>query len=92
MSRKSSNFLRTAGKLAGAWLSLRSRLRQLPQAPRLGLGLLSHGGMAVAIVVNLQQVHRSELTDAVTSVVLVGVLASELISAGLVRRLLEARP
>lgn len=84
--------LRSLGKMAGAWLFFRSLRAQLPQAPRLGLGLLSHGGMAVAIVVNLQQIHRSALTDAVISVVLVGVVVSELVSPALVRRLVGPKP
>ena len=81
--------LRSAGKLAGGWLCFRSLRSQMPQAPHLGVGLLSHGGMAIAIVVNLQQIHRSELTDAVIAIVLVGVVVSELISPSLLRRLVE---
>lgn len=81
--------LRSAGKIAGAWLCFRSWRNRLPQVSGLGLGLLSHGGMAVAIVVNLQQIHRSELTDAVISIVLVGVLVSELVGTSLLRRLVQ---
>jgi hypothetical protein len=61
--------------------------------PRLlGMGLLSHGGIAIAIVVNLHQIHRSELTDLVISIVLIGMLASQLVSPMLTRRLLEGKP
>lgn len=84
--------LRTAGKLVGGWLCFWPLRRQLPRAPHLGLGLLSHGGMAIAIVVNLQQIHRSELTDAVISIVLVGVVVSELVSPSLLRRALGRAP
>ena len=66
----------------------------LPESafPRgLGLGLLSHGGIAVAIVVNLHQIHRSELTDFVISIVLIGMLVSELASPMLTRRVLEEK-
>jgi Kef-type K+ transport system membrane component KefB len=81
--------VRSAAKVGGAWLSLGLLLKEEPAARRLGLGLLSHGGMAVAIVVSLQQVHPSDLTEAIISIVLVGVVVSELVSPSLVRRLLE---
>ena len=82
--------VRTLGKMLGGFLSSRLFLPQ--SVPGLGLGLLSHGGMAVAIVVNLHQIHRSELTDVVISVVLLGMLFSELFSPTLVRRTLEGTP
>ena len=81
------NIVRTLGKTLGGFLSSRLFLPQ--SVPRLGLGLLSHGGMAVAIVVNLHQIYRSELTDVVISIVLLGMLFSELFSPTLVRRTLE---
>ena len=80
---------RTLGKTLGGYLSVRMLLPGSAFPRRLGLGLLSHGGMAVAIVVNLHQIHRSELTDAVISIVLIGMLVSELVSPTLVRRVLE---
>ncbi len=83
---------RTLGKTLGGYLSAQLFLPQPGPLRQIGLGLLSHGGMAVAIVVNLHQIHRSELTDAVISIVLLGMLVSELISPTLVRRLLEKTP
>jgi hypothetical protein len=92
--------LRTAGKQLGAWLAFRRSLAHLDAgaggvggpgvARRLGLGLLAHGGLAVAVVVNLQLVlGRSPLVDAVTTIVLLGVVVSELTSPALARGLLR---
>lgn len=80
---------RIAGKLIGGSLASRLFLPPSLAAGGIGLGLLSHGGMALAIVVNLHQIHRSALTDMVISVVLLGMLVSELIGPALLRRTLE---
>ena len=80
--------VRTLGKTLGGFVSARLFLSGSRTPGGLGLGLLSHGGMAVAIVVNLRQIHRSEVTDAVISVVLLGIIVSELIAPATTRRLL----
>ncbi len=84
--------VRTLGKILGGFVSVRLFLPGSRALSGLGLGLLSHGGMAVAIVVNLHQIHRSEVTDAVISVVLLGIIASELIAPASTRRLLGKTP
>lgn len=84
--------VRTLGKTLGGFVSVRLFLPGSRMLSGLGLGLLSHGGMAVAIVVNLHQIHRSEVTDAVISVVLLGIIASELIAPASTRRLLGKTP
>lgn len=84
--------VRTLGKTLGGFVSVRLFLPGSEALSGLGLGLLSHGGMAVAIVVNLHQIHRSEVTDAVISVVLLGIIASELIAPASTRRLLRKTP
>ena len=82
--------VRAFGKAVGGYVSARLFLPSVTPARRLGIGLLSSGGMAVAIVVNFHQIHRSELTDVVISVVLIGMLVSEIIGPALARRLAEA--
>lgn len=82
---------RTLGKTLGGYISVRMLLPESAFPRGLGLGLLSHGGIAVAIVVNLHQIHRSELTDFVISIVLIGMLVSELASPMLTRRVLEEK-
>lgn len=84
--------VRTLGKTLGGFVSVRLFLPGSRALSGLGLGLLSHGGMAVAIVVNLHQIHRSEVTDAVISVVLLGIIVSELIAPASTRRLLGKTP
>ena len=84
--------VRTLGKTLGGFVSVRLFLPGSRVLSGLGLGLLSHGGMAVAIVVNLHQIHRSEVTDAVISVVLLGIIVSELIAPASTRRLLGKTP
>ena len=84
--------VRTLGKTLGGFVSVRLFLPGSRALSGLGLGLLSHGGMAVAIVVNLHQIHRSEVTDAVISVVLPGIILSELIAPASTRRLLGRVP
>ena len=83
---------RIVGKFAGGYVSTGFFLPGAASFRRIGLGLISHGGMAVAIVVNLQQIHRSSLTDAITSIVLLGILISGFVSPMLTRRLLERAP
>ena len=51
------------------------------------LGWLRRAGI-IDIVVNLHQIHRSEVTDAVITVVLLGIILSELIAPASTRRLL----
>ncbi len=80
--------VRALGKSLGGFVSVRLFLSGSGTPAGLGLGLLSHGGMAVAIVVNLHQIHRSEVTDAVITVVLLGIILSELIAPASTRRLL----
>ena len=80
--------VRILGKTLGGFVSVRLFLPESRALNGLGMGLLSHGGMAVAIVVNLHQIHRSELTDAVISIVLLGIIVSELIAPASTRRLL----
>ncbi len=83
---------RIVGKVVGGAISTGFLLPEARSFRRVGLGLISHGGMAVAIVINLQQIHRSSLTDAITSIVLLGMLISGLVSPTLTRRLLERAP
>ncbi len=82
--------LRGAGKVAGGFACsrlLRAPVR-LPGA--LGLGLTSHGGMAVAMVVSFSRSLQGQATlgplpDVVLIIVLASVLLNELLSPSLVR-------
>lgn len=85
---------RSTGKVLGGFLA--SRLMDDGKVhPWLGLGLLSQGGMAIAIVTNYHWTFRDEASQKVVSVVLLAVLVNELVApwAALqaLRRAREAR-
>lgn len=82
---------RFAGKMGGGALAARyvCHLRSFPSS--IGLGMISQGGMVIAMVASYQQLHDSQLSHIVVTVVLCSVLASELMGATLVRRLLHGQ-
>ncbi len=59
---------------------------QLPR--RIGLGLLSQGAVAVAMMVNFRQVYKNEFTDIVVTCVLVSVILYEFLSPRLAKNIL----
>lgn len=83
--------VRVGGKMLGGWMAF-WRLLPPPTGRTVGLGLLSHGGLAVAVVVNLQQIvgAQTPVVDIVTSIVLLGVVLSELVSPAVTQRLIRA--
>jgi len=80
--------LRTGGKLLGAYLALRAAAGELRAPRRMGLGLVSQGGIAVAIVINYQQVFPTDLSGVVVTSVLTAVIINELISPTLTKNVL----
>ena len=61
-----------------------------PRPPlRLGLGLVSQGGIAVAMVMNYYQLSSAAVTDVVVNTVLIAVILNELASPSLVRNVLR---
>lgn len=81
--------LRGAGKLSGgalASLLFRSPVR-LPAT--VGLGLVSQGGMAAAMVVSFHQAFTGPAADVILLVVLVAVIVNELCSPALARLVLR---
>jgi hypothetical protein len=70
-------------RMFGKWLTAGWALRKwIPAAHvrRVGLGLISYDGLAVAIAINLQLLTQSPMADLVTTVVLVGVVINELLA------------
>ena len=55
----------------------------------LGMGLVSQGGIAVAMVMDYYQLGSSELTGAVVTTVLIAVIFNELVSPSLARHVLR---
>jgi len=80
--------LRFAGKVMGGYLAVRSVGAHIRAPGRLGLGLMSQGGMAVAMVINFNQIHPTEYSGLVVTAVLSAVIVNELISPTLIRSVL----
>jgi hypothetical protein len=81
--------LRFAGKLGGGFLAARSSDAGEPIPGGLGLGLMSQGGMAVAMVMNYYPLGSGPMTDVVVTIVLVGVILNELAGPSLAIALLR---
>lgn len=56
---------------------------------RLGLALLSQGGVAIAIAINLQQTYQTSLTDTVVTIILLGVIINEVLGPTYLLRVME---
>ncbi len=81
--------LRLLGKLAGvraATLAFRPKYH-IPG--RLGLGLVSEGGLAIAIIVSYRLLHASPVTDVMVTIIIFSVLIGELIGPRLIRGLFK---
>jgi hypothetical protein len=81
--------LRLLGKIIGGYLAART-VADEPRPPlRLGLGLVSQGGIAIAIVMNYYQLSSAAVTDAVVNTVLIAVILNELASPSLATTVLR---
>ena len=88
--------LRLLGKLSGGYLA--AYVAADPRPPgladphppgTLGLGLLSQGGVVLAMVMSYHQLAPSKVTGLVVTAVLAAVIVNELAAPGLVRRVLR---
>ncbi|MDX1547210.1 MAG: hypothetical protein R3247_09495, partial [Rhodothermales bacterium] len=80
--------LRLLGKYAGGYLTYVTS--EVPErlSPRLGSGLVTQGGVAVAMAVTFSQVYATPFTDLVVTCVLVSAIVSELFGPKLTRDML----
>ncbi|MEN8151777.1 MAG: hypothetical protein ABFS86_18315 [Planctomycetota bacterium] len=84
--------LRLAGKVGGGALAV-SISGERPRPPRLlGLGLVSQGGVVIAMAMSYYQVSSFPLAEVVVTAVLLGVIFSELFGPALARLLLRNGP
>jgi len=81
--------LRLFGKVFGGYLAARMAEEESRPPLRLGLGLVSQGGIAVAMVMNYYQLSSAEVTSAVVTTVLMAVILNELASPSLARGVLR---
>jgi hypothetical protein len=80
--------VRLIGKVLGGYVAIRG-LAAIPSPWTVGLTLVSQGGVAIAIVLNFQQAYDLEIGNAVTTIVLLSVMANELISPYSARKVLS---
>ncbi len=84
--------LRFAGKVSGGYLAgrvVRSEADGAHPPRRLGLGLISQGGMAIAMVMNYYQLSSAAVTGAVVTAVLIAVILNELAGPSLAQSVLR---
>ncbi len=81
--------LRGLGKLAGGLLGARMAPPEVGAPASMGLGLMSQGGMAVAMVLTYAQVRAGPESGAVVTAVLASVILNELASPSLIRVVLR---
>jgi Kef-type K+ transport system membrane component KefB len=81
--------LRLLGKLGGGYLAARAATDDSRPPLGLGMGLVSQGGIAVAIVMNYYQLTSTELTSAVVTTVVLAVILNELLSPTLAKSVLR---
>ena len=75
--------VRLTGKLAGTYWATRIYRPIYALPPSIGLGLLSEGGLGIAIIVSFRLLH-SEIADFLITVVILSVVVKELIAPRLI--------
>ncbi|MBI9075002.1 MAG: hypothetical protein JEZ02_06285 [Desulfatibacillum sp.] len=82
---------RILAKTAGGFAAVQAipSLRGMP--PGLGLGLLDHGGMSMAILLDFSMSFSQTYTVPVVSAILIGVVVNELLSPSFIGLILEGR-
>jgi hypothetical protein len=80
--------LRLIGKVSGGYLAGRAAPSHSRPPPIVGLGLVSQGGIAIAMVMNYYQLSSAAVTEVVVTTVLVAVILNELASPFLARTVL----
>jgi Kef-type K+ transport system membrane component KefB len=81
--------LRLIGKVSGGCLAARIAPASTRPPLTVGLGLISQGGIAIAMVMNYYQLSSAAVTDAVVTTVLIAVILNELASPFLARAVLR---
>ncbi|MFC1732847.1 cation:proton antiporter [candidate division KSB1 bacterium] len=81
--------VRAAGKTAGYYLSSTAILKRTYTPQFAGLALINQGGMALAMVINLQLISSSTVTDAIITIIISAILVSELAGQSLINFVLS---
>jgi hypothetical protein len=78
--------VRLVGKVVGGYLSTRQVARHHPVPPLIGFGLISQGGMGLAIIVELRFAVDQPLIEAVVSVAILAIIINEILAPWLAIR------
>jgi Kef-type K+ transport system membrane component KefB len=81
--------LRFVGKVSGGYLAARVSAQESRPPFGLGWGLISQGGMAIAMVMNYYQLSSAPVTGVVVTTVLIAVILNELTSPSLAEAVLR---
>jgi len=80
---------RGVGKVIGGYVSTRGLTRQHPVPRLVGLGLVSQGGMALAIVIDFLPAAPSALSQAIVGIAITAIIANELLAPWLTMTVAE---
>jgi hypothetical protein len=72
--------VRLVGKVVGGYLSTRQLARHHPVPPLIGFGLISQGGMGLAIIVELRFAVDHPVIGAVMSVAILAIIINEILA------------
>ena len=81
--------LRLLGKVVGVRAATLAFKPQYPVPGRLGLGLISEGGLGIAIIVSYRLLHTSVVSDALVTIIIISVLIGEVIGPRLILELFK---
>ena len=79
------------GKFFGGFLSSKLFSTGFNVPPHFGVGLLSQGGIAIAIIINFQLIHQRFPVNLILNIVIFGAFINELISPSVVLKLVRER-
>jgi hypothetical protein len=82
---------RIFGKLSGGYITSKLFPTGFYVPSHFGMGLLSQGGIAIAIIINFQQIHHQFPANLILTIVIFGALINELISPSLVLKLVREK-
>ncbi len=82
---------RGLGKLFGGYITSKLSPTGFHIPPYFGLGLLSQGGIAIAIIINFQLIHNEFPVNLILTIVIFGALINELISPSFVLKLVREK-
>ncbi|MBN2008144.1 cation:proton antiporter [candidate division KSB1 bacterium] len=79
--------VRAFGKYIGGFVAAKMIKTEFKVPTNMGLGLLSQGGVAIAILVNVQQVFRESSINLIFTIIIIAIIVNEFISPRLVIKL-----